>query len=135
MYYIPPLDSHLDRDNNIPPEDGDQPLPPPPVETDSIWHHGHLIPYVLDAPHGDNDDDFQPPSLPPSPGLSYRTPRTPSLRQRSVTPSHHSSGGSCSRSQMLTEQMKSPPCLMEALDGSGAYWDRVVAMSDGTTQV
>ena len=33
---LPPPDSYLDRDNNIPPEDGDQPLPPPPVEVDPI---------------------------------------------------------------------------------------------------
>ena len=90
-----PPDSDLDRDNNIPPEDGDQPLPPPPVETDSIWHHGHPMPYVPDAPNNGNDDDDQPPFTPPSLGLSNRTPRTPSLRHRSVTPSHHSSGGSC----------------------------------------
>ena len=37
---LPPLDSYLDRDNNIPPEDGDQPPPPLPVETDPIWHQG-----------------------------------------------------------------------------------------------
>ena len=42
---LPPLDSYLDRDNNIPPEDGDQPPPPLPVEIDSIWHHGHPMPY------------------------------------------------------------------------------------------
>ena len=85
-----------------------------------------------DVPQNGGGDDSQPPSLPPSPGLSYRTPRTPSLRHRSVTPSHHSSGGSCLRSQTLTEKMKSPPCLTEALDGSCAYWDQVVTMSDGT---
>ena len=79
--------------------------------------------------------DSQPPSLPLSLGLSYRTPRTPSLRHRSVTPSHHSSGGICSRSQTLTEQMKSPPCEREARDGSGHYWDQLVTMSDGTTWV
>ena len=91
---LPPLDSYLDRDNNIPLEDGDQPLPPLPVETDSIWCHGHPLPYVPDAPNGNGDDDSQPPSIPPSLGLSYHTPRTPSLRHRSVTLSHHSSGGS-----------------------------------------
>ena len=91
---LPPLDSYLDRDNNIPLEDGDQPLPPLPVETDSIWCHGHPLPYVPDAPNGNGDDDSQPPNIPPSPGLSYHTPRTPSLRHRSVTLSHHSSGGS-----------------------------------------
>ena len=91
--------------------------------------------YVLDVPQNGSGDNSQPPSLPPSPGLSYRTPRTPSLRHRSVTPSHHSSGGSRSRSQTLTEQMKSPPHLTEALDGSCAYWDQVVTMSDGTTRV
>ena len=46
---LPPLDRYLDRDNNIPLEDGDQPLPPPPVETDSIWHHGYPMPYVPGA--------------------------------------------------------------------------------------
>ena len=92
---LPSLDSYLDRVNNIPPEDGDQPPPPPPpVETDSIWHHGPPWPYVPDVPHDNGGDDSQPPSLPLSPGLSYRTPRTPSLRHRSVTPSHHSSGNS-----------------------------------------
>ena len=127
---LPPLDSYLDRNNNISLEDGDQ-QPPPPVETDFIWHHGHPMPYVPDAPDNGNDDHHQPPISPPSPGLSYCTPRTPSLRHRSVTPSHHSSGGSRSRSQTLTEQMKSPPCLSE--DSSSFYWDRIVTMSDSTT--
>ena len=130
---LPPPDSYLNRDNNISPEDGDQPLQPPPVETDSIWHHGPSWPYMLDAPHGNNGDDSQPPSLPPSPGLSYCTPRTPSLRHRSVTPSHYSSGGSRSRSQTLTELSKAPPILTEY--ESGAHWERTVTMSDGTTQV
>ena len=71
---LPPLDSYLDSDNNIPLEDGDQPLPPLPVETDSIWHHGHPIPYVPDAPDNDDDGDSQPPITPLSPGLSYCTP-------------------------------------------------------------
>ena len=116
---LPPLDSYLDRDNNIPPEDGDQPPPPPPAEIDPIWHdHGAFWPYVPNASEGSGWSDFQPPSQPPSPGLSYRTPRTPSLRHRSVTPSHHSSGNSRprsthsnpstgntgSRSQTLTEE-------------------------------
>ena len=129
---LPPLDGYLDRDNNIPLEDGDQPPPPPPVETDSIWHHGHPIPYGVDAP---NDGDHQPPITPPSPGLSYHTSRTPSLRHKSVTPSHHSSGGSRSRSQTLTEQMKSPPHMSEHADDSGFYCDWIVTMSDSTTQV
>ena len=127
---LPPLDSYLDRDNNIPPEYGDQPPPPPPVETDSIWHHGPAWPYVPDAPQGNGDDDSQPPSLPLSPGLSYHTPRTPSLRHRSVTLSHHSSEGGHSRSQMLTEQMTSPQ-MREG--SSGFFWEWVVTMSDGTT--
>ena len=93
------------------------------------------MPYVLDAPNGNGDDDSQPPSVPLSPGLSYHTPRTPSLRHRSVTQSHQSSGGSCSRSQTLTEQVKSPPCEREAREGSSYYWDQIVTMSDGTTQV
>ena len=130
-----PLDSYLDRDNNIPPEDGDQPPPPPPVEMDSIWHHGHPMPYVLGAPCDGDDDDSQPPSLPPSPGLSYCTPRTSILRHSSVTLSHCSSGGSRLRSQTLTEQVKSPPHEREACDNSGYYWDWLVTMSDGTTQV
>ena len=75
---LPPSDSYLDRDNNIPLEDGDQPPPPLPVETDSIWHHGHPMPYVPDAPNNGDDNDHQPPITPPSPGLSYCTPRTPS---------------------------------------------------------
>ena len=44
---LPPPDSYLDRDNNIPPEDGDQPPPPPPAEVDPIWRDqgafGHLM--------------------------------------------------------------------------------------------
>ena len=96
---LPPPDSYLDRDNNIPPEDGDQPPPPPPAEIDLIWHdQGAFWPYMPDAPNRSGGFDFQPPSQPPSPGLSYRTPRTPSLRHRSVTPSHHSSGDSRLRS-------------------------------------
>ena len=129
---LPPPDSYLDRYNNIPLEDGDQPPPPLPVKTNSIWHHGHPIPYVPDAPNDGSDDDSQPPTTPLSLGLNYCTPRTPSLRHRSVTPSHHSSGGSCSRSQTLMEQMKSPH-MSEARDGSSFYWDWIVTMSDGTT--
>ena len=132
---LPPLDSYLDRDNNISLEDGDQPPPPLPVETDSIWHHGHPMPYVLDAPGNGSDDDSQPPTTPPSLGLSYHTPRTPSLRHRSVTPSHHPPGGSHSRSQTLTEQMKSPAHMLEAINGSSFYWDWIVTMSDSMTQV
>ena len=95
---LPPPDSYLDRDNNIPPEDGDQP-PPPPAEIDPIWRdQGAFWPYVPNAPDGSGGSDSQPPSEPPSPGLSYRTPRTPSLRHRSVTLSHHSSGNSRPRS-------------------------------------
>ena len=90
---LPPPDSYLDRDNNIPPEDGDQPPPPPPAEIDLIWHQqGASWLYMPDAPNGSGGFDSQPPSLPPSPRLSYHTPRTPSSRHRSVTPSHHSSG-------------------------------------------
>ena len=111
---LPPPDSYLDRDNNIPPEDGDQPPPPPPAEIDLIWRHqGAFWPYVPDASDESGGFDSRPPSQPPSPGLSYRTPWTPSLRHRSVTLSHHSSGntGSChdlsentsARSQTLTE--------------------------------
>ena len=96
---LPPLDSYLDRDNNIPPEDGDQPPPPPPAKIDPIWcDQGAFWPYVPNAPDGSGRFDSQPPSQPPSPGLSYRTPRTPSLRHRSVTLSHHSSGNSRARS-------------------------------------
>ena len=127
---LSPPDSYLDRDNNIPLEDGDQPPPPLPVETDSIWHHGHPMPYVPDAPNNGDDDDHQPHFTPPSLGLSYCTPRTPSLRHRSVTPSHHSSGGS-----RLRSQLESPPCMSEAHDGSSFYWDWIVTMSDGTTRV
>ena len=97
---LPPPDSYLDnRENNIPPEDGDQPPPPPPAEIDSIWRdHGAFWPYVPNAPDGSGGFDSQPPSQPPSPGLSYQAPRTPSLRHRSVTPSHHSSRNSQPRS-------------------------------------
>ena len=109
---LPPPDSYLDRDNNIPLENGDQ--PPLPAEIDLIWRHqGAFWPYVPDAPNGSVGFDSQPPSQPPSPGLSYRTPRTPSSRHRSATSSHHSSGnaGSChsssgntsARSQTLTD--------------------------------
>ena len=80
---LPPLDSYLDRDNNIPLEDGDQPPPPPPAEIDLIWHQqGASWLYVPDAPNESGGFDSQPPSLPPSPGLSYCTPRTPSLRHK-----------------------------------------------------
>ena len=91
---LPPLDSYLDnRDNNIPPEDGDQPPPPPPAEIDLIWRdHGAFWPYLPNAPGEDSGFDSQPPSQPLSPGLSYRTPRTPSSRHRSATPSHRSFG-------------------------------------------
>ena len=120
---LPPPDSYLDRDNNIPPEDGDQPPPPSPVEIDPIWRHqGISWPYVPDAPEGSGGFDSQPPSQPPSPGLSYRTPRTPSLRHRSATLSHHSSGnsqprsahshpssGNTSRSHTLTEELGTFP--------------------------
>ena len=88
-----------------------------------------------DAANNGNDYHHQPPITSPSPGLSYRTPRTPSLRHRSVTLSHHSSGGSHSRSQTLTEQMKSPPRMSEHADDSGFYCDWIVTMSDSTTQV
>ena len=95
---LPPLDSYLDRDNNIPPEDGDQPPPPLPAEIDPIWwNQGAFWPYVPGTYDESGGFDSQPPSQPPSPGLSYCTPRTPSSRHRSATPSHHSSGntGSC----------------------------------------
>ena len=123
-----PPDSYLDRDNNIPLEDGDQPPPPPPAEIDPIWRdQGAFWPYVPDAPNGNGGFDSQPPSQLPSPGLSYWTPRTPSLRHRSVTPSHHSSrnsqprsahshlssGNARSRSHMLTEEIGTFPCERE----------------------
>ena len=116
---LPPPDSYLDRDNNIPLEDGDQPPPPPPVEIDPIWRdHGAFWPYMPNASDGSGGFDSQPPSQPPSPGLSYQAPRTPSLRHRSATLSHHSSGnsrprsahshpssgGTSSRSHTLTEE-------------------------------
>ena len=69
---LPPPDSYLDRDNNIPPEDGDQPPPPPPVEVDLIWHHqGINWPYVPDSYNESGGFDSQPPSQPLSLGLSY----------------------------------------------------------------
>ena len=92
MYYPLWIVTYLDRDNNIPPEDGDQPPPPPPAEIDLTWRNqGYSWPYVPDADESGGFDS-QPPSQPLSPGLSYRTPRTPSLRHRSATPSHRSSG-------------------------------------------
>ena len=93
---LPPPDSYLDnRDNNIPPEDGDQPPPPLPAEIDPIWRdNGAFWPYVPNAPGGSGWTDSQPPSQPPSPGLSYQAPRTPSTRHRSATPSRHSSENS-----------------------------------------
>ena len=62
---LPAPDSYLDRDNNIPSEDGDQPSPPPPAEIDLIWHQqGAFWPYVPDAPRGESGGfDSQPPSL------------------------------------------------------------------------
>ena len=140
---LPPPDSYLDRDNNIPLEDGDQPPPPLPVETDSIWCHGPSWPYVPDVPHDNGDDDSQPPSLPPSPGLSYRTPRTPSLRHRSATLSHHSSGETHSRLRTLTEPVGTSSCLTEISQSRpvlvdydlGARWEYEDTMSDGTTQL
>ena len=140
---LPPPDSYLDQDNNIPPKDGDQPPPPLPAEIDSIWHPGASWPYVPDAPCGNGDDDSQPPSLPLSPGLSYRTPRMPSLRHRSVTPSHRSSGNTSSRSRTLTEPDNSASHLMEvsrswpifADSNFGARWEYELIISDGTTQL
>ena len=148
---LPPLDSYLDRDNNIPPENGDQPPPPLPVEIDPILHNqGAYWPYVPYAPDGSGGFDSQPPSQPLSPGLSYCTPRTPSSRHRSVTLSHHSSGntGSChdssgntsTRSRTLTELgvpaseqevSKTQPKFLN--DSSGARWEYEIMMADGTT--
>ena len=147
---LPPPDSYLDRDNNIPLEDGDQPPPPLPAEIDLIWQTGHPWPYVPDAPNGGGRNNSQPPSMPPSPGLSYRTPRTPSLRHRLVIPSHHtpshhtsschSSGNRSSRSHMLTEpedfssriteESQSQPVFVDT--GVGSRWDYEITMSDGT---
>ena len=149
---LPPPDSYLDRDNNIPPEDDDQPPPPPPAEIDPIWRHqGVNWPYVPDTYDGSGGFDSQPPSQPPSPGLSYRTPRTPSLRHRSVTPSHHSSGntgshhtssgGTSARSRTLTEPgilayeqevSQTQPKLRN--DGTGVRWEYEITMGDGTVR-
>ena len=93
--------------------------------------------------------DSQPPSQPPSPGLSYHTPRTPSSRHRSATPSHHSFGdtGSChtssentsARSWTLTEPgipaseqevSWTQPKLRN--DGTGARWEYEITMGDRT---
>ena len=148
---LPPPDSYLDRDNNIPPEGGDQPPPPLPVEIDPIWHHqGASWPYVPDAHDGSGGFDSQPPSQPLSPGLSYCTPRTPSSRHRSVTPSHHSSRktGSChnssgntsTRSRTLTEPglpaseqevSRTQPIFTNT--GFGSRWEYEITMADGTT--
>ena len=149
---LPPLDSYLDnRDDNIPPEDGNQPPPPPPTEIDPIWHdHGAFWLYLPNAPGGNSEFDSQPPSQPPSPGLSYRTPRTPSSRHRSATPSHRSfgndsschdssSGNSSARSRTLTEPgipaseqevSRALPKLFN--DGMGAKWGYEITMGDGT---
>ena len=148
---LPPPDSYLDRDNNIPPEDGDQPPPPPPAEIDLIWNHqGAFWPYVPDAPNSSGGFDSQPPSQPPSPGLSYCTPRTPSSRNRSVTLSHssgntgshcHSSGNTSTRSRTLTEPdpsafvtevSQSHPIFTDT--GLGLRWKYEVVMADGTTR-
>ena len=95
---LPPPDSYLDRDNNVPPEDVDRPPPPPPVEIDPIWHNqGAFWPYVPDTYDESGGFDSRPPSQTPSPGLSYHTPRTPSSRHRSATQSHYSFGDTGSR--------------------------------------
>ena len=58
---LPPPDSYLDRDNNIPPEDGDQPPPPLPVEIDPIWRNqGAFWPYVPDTYDESGGFDSQP---------------------------------------------------------------------------
>ena len=151
---LPSLDSYLDnRDNNIPPEDGDQPPPPLPAEIDPIWRdHSAFWPYLPNAPGGSSEFDSQPPSQPPSPGLSYRTPRTPSSRHRSATPSHrysfgdtgscHTSSGSTSaRSRTLTEPgipvserevLRTQPKFRS--DGAGARWEYEVTMGDGSVR-
>ena len=140
---LPPPDSYLDRDNNIPPEDDDQPPPPPPAEIDLIWHQqGASWLYMPDAPNGSGGFDSQSPSLPPSPGLSYRTPRTPSSRHRSVTLSHHSLGNTSLRSRTLMEPDHSASCLTEVSKSQpvfhdtdfGARWEYEIMMSDGTVQ-
>ena len=93
--------------------------------------------------------DSQPPSQSPSPGLSYRTPRTPSSRHRSVTLSHHSfrdtgsrhtsSGSTSARSRTLTEPgipaseqevSQTQPVLRH--DETGARWEYEITMGDGT---
>ena len=150
---LPPLDSYLDRDNNIPLEDGDQPPPPLPAEIDPIWRHqGYSWPYVPDTYDESGGFDTQPPSQPPSPGLSYQTPRTPSSRHRSVSPSHHSSentgshhdsssGNTSARSRTLTEPgiptyeqevSWTQPKLQN--DGTGATWEYEIMMGDGTVR-
>ena len=150
MYYPLWIVTYLDRDNNIPPEDGDQPPPPPPAEIDLIWRYqGASWPYVPDTYDESGGFDSQPPSQPPSPGLSYCTPRTPSSRHRSVTPSrrssgttsscHTSSGNTSARSRTLTEP-GIPAYEQEVLwtqprlhnDGTGAKWEYEITMGDGT---
>ena len=149
---LPPPDSYLDnRHNNIPPEDGDRPPPPLPTEIDPIWcDYGSSWPYVPDAPGSGSFGSSQPPSEPPSPGFSYQTPRTPSSRRRSATPSHHSSrdgssrhdtssGSTSARSRTLTEpgipaseQEVSRTLPRSRSDGAGARWEYEVTMGDGT---
>ena len=142
---LPPPDSYLDRDNNIPPEDEDQTPPPPPVEIDLIWCNNGSWIYVPEPGYGGSGGfGSQPPSQPPSPGLSYRTPRTPSLRHRSATlshhaPSHHSSEQSSARSRTLTEPglpvseqevLRTQPVLRRT--ETGAVWEYEITMGDGT---
>ena len=110
---------------------------------------GCFWPYMLDAPTGSGGFDSQPPSQPPSPGLSYHTPRTPSSRHRSATLSHHSSrddtsrhhssGNTSARSRTLTEPdpsasvtevSRSQPIFTDT--GLGLRWEYKVVMADGT---
>ena len=120
-----------------------------PVEIDPIWRdQGAFWPYVPNTYDESGGFDSQPPSQPPSPGLSYRTPRTPSSRHRSATLSHrssrntgscHTSSGSTSaRSQTLTEPgipayeqevLQTLPRLRN--DGTSARWEYEITMGDG----
>ena len=70
------LDGYPDRDDNIPLEDDDALCPPPPVESDHNWQPPR--PHVYYERPAGNSHQSTPgdssPEVPPSPGLSYRTP-------------------------------------------------------------
>ena len=70
-------DGYLDRDDNIPLEYDDAPHPPPPVESDPVWHpprpQGYYHRMAGSNGHQSTPGDSSP-SIPPSLCLSYKTP-------------------------------------------------------------